>query len=159
MSLRIQLSHQVSAPPERVFAALTDVDRIAEWLPGHVRVERLTDGPVRVGSKWRETRKVFKKDSTEEFEVVAMEAPWRLGLRCDGTKGTSGRGEYLFTYRMSPEGDRTRVHVDAEIRGMGPFMSLFGWLVKGMFRKMMAKDLDALSAHLAETAPQPAGAA
>jgi carbon monoxide dehydrogenase subunit G len=159
MSIRFKLSQQISASPERVFAALTELDGAAAWMPGLVRIERLTEGPMRVGSAWRETRKVMGKERTEEFEVTTLEAPWRFAVRCDGTKGTSKRGEYLFSFRLSPEGGRTRVELDAEIRALGPIMSLFGRLMVGMYRKMVAKDLQALHDYLGQAAPEPAGVA
>lgn len=159
MSIRLHLTQQVAAPPERVFAALTDLDGAGAWMPGLVRIERLTEGPMRVGSAWRETRKMMGKEATEELEVTTMEAPWRFAVRCDGTKGTSGQGEYLFSYRLSPEGGRTRVELDAEIRALGPIRRLLARLMVGMYRKMMAKDLQALHDYLGKTAPEPAGAA
>lgn len=159
MSIQFKLSQQITASPERVFAALTNLDGAAAWMPGLVRIERLTEGPMRVGSAWRETRRMMGKEGTEEFEVSALEAPWRFAVRCDGTKGTSGQGEYLFSYRLSPEGGRTRVELDAQIRALGPIRSLLARLMVGMYRKMVAKDLQALHDYLSKPETEPAGAA
>jgi hypothetical protein len=58
-------------------------------MPSLVRIEPLTEGPMRPGSEWRETRRIFKREATEQFEVTTMEPPRHLGLRVDGTKGAS----------------------------------------------------------------------
>jgi hypothetical protein len=39
---------------------------------------------------------MYGKQAPEQFEVTRVVAPRALGLRVDGTKGTSGKGEYLL---------------------------------------------------------------
>jgi uncharacterized protein YndB with AHSA1/START domain len=159
MSIRLQVSHRFSASPERVFRALTELDRAGDWMPGHVRVERLGGDGFDVGTQWRETRKVFGREATEQFEVTEMDPPRRLGLRVDGSKGASKRGEYLFTYRLTPRDGGTDVVLDGEIRGLGKIRELFGRLMAGPFRKMIEKDMKAMDDYLKRTAPEPAGTA
>lgn len=152
MALQFQITHVFSASPDVVWRGLTDLDAAHAWMPGLVRMDALTDGPLRPGSEWRETRMVFKREATEQFEVTAMEPHRSLDLRVDGSKGSSKRGEYVFAYRLEPDGDGTRLTLDAEIRGMGVIGALFGWLLAGTFRKAITKDVEALDHYLKKSA-------
>jgi carbon monoxide dehydrogenase subunit G len=143
--MRFACSADVASAPDKVFRLATDIDRFGEWMPGFVRVERLTEGPTRAGSKWRETRKMFGHEATEEFEVTAIDAPRSLDLFVDGTKGSTKKGEFRFRhlFQPSPAGG-TRIVLSGEVSKMGCAGSVFGFLFGGMFRKMVAKDLAAL---------------
>lgn len=148
MAIQMQVTRTLPASPERVFQGLTDLENGAAWMPGLVRLERVGDVPSGVGSRWRETRKMFGKEATEEFEVTAFEPASRLGLRVDGSKGTSGGGVYTFEYRLSPDPGGTRVVLDASISPGSRIAEWIGRLFAGMYRKMIAQDLDALAEHL-----------
>lgn len=148
MPIEFTLTQHVADAPERVFRTLIDLESAAEWMPGFVRIERLADGELTVGSQWRETRKFFGKEATEQFEVTRLEAPGELSLRVDGSKGSSRRGEYLFEYRLHPQGSGTEVTLHGSIRGLGKFGSLMSKLFVGQYKKACAKDLQALAEHL-----------
>lgn len=135
---------EINAPPERVVAALTDIEAWHKWMPNLVRAEKLSDGPFGKGTRWRETRRMFGKEAAEEFEVVSFDPPRGLELFVDGTKGASKRGEYRFKYRFEDVGGRTRMTVDGAITGMGPLGDALGFFFKGVFRKAIAKDHQAL---------------
>lgn len=148
MSLAFDVQHHFSAPPERVFAGLTDLDAARDWMEGFVRIEKRTDGPFGVGTVWRETRKMFGREATEEFDVVEVDAPRRLALHVDGTKGSSRKGEYRFVYVLTPRDGGTDVALHGEIDGMGWFGRLFGRLMMGPFRSACLKDMQSLAAHM-----------
>lgn len=148
MAIQFQITRTLPARPERAFQGLTDLEKADAWIPDLIRIERLDGAAAGVGSRWRETRKLYGKESTEELEVTAFEPPSRFGLRIDGSRGSSGSGIYTFDYSLSPDGGGTRVVLDASISGVS---RVRGWLVRlfsGMYRKMMAKDLEALAEHL-----------
>ncbi len=148
----VRFSHsstiEIEAPPDRVFAAMTRPEEIRAWMPGLVALESLTSGETGVGSQWKETRKLMGHHASEVFEVSEYEAPRRLGLRVDGSKGSSRKGEYLFTYDLEPAAGGTRLTMNGEISMPGGWMTRFiGNLFRGMFKKMHEKDLAALKAH------------
>ncbi|MCI0342051.1 MAG: SRPBCC family protein [Planctomycetales bacterium] len=142
--MKLELAETFAVPPDAVFRAATDLDRMGEWMQGLVRIERLTQGPIAVGSRWREVRKMFGKEAAEEFEVTHLEPGRRLDLFVDGKKGASGRGEFRFRHDFLPDGSGTRLVLSGEITGMGCMGAVFGPLMAGMFRKAIRKDLAAL---------------
>lgn len=150
MSITFRITQRVDGDPARVFRALTDPDIAHSWMPGLVRIDRVgeEDEPLRVGSRFRETRVIFRKEATEEFEVTALEPPTRLGLLVDGRKGSSRRGEYVFLYTLAPDHDGTHITLDAEIRGLNPVLALFARFFAASYRKAVMKDLEALGAYL-----------
>jgi carbon monoxide dehydrogenase subunit G len=148
MPASLSSEFHIEASPERVFAAMTDLDGYRHWMNGFVGVEKLTEGPFGVGTEWRETRRMFGREASEVFEVTACEAPSRLRLRVDGTRGASRKGEYRFEYALAPEGTGTRVRMTGAIDLPGWFAGLMSRLLVGMFKKAVDKDLLALKQHL-----------
>ena len=148
MAITFRVTQEIPAAPDQVFSALTNLDDASEWMPGLVRIEPMEPGALHVGSQWRETRKLFGKEATEQFEVTELAAPTRFGLRVDGTKGSSRTGEYLFAYSIEPASRGTTVTLEGEIRGLRGILGVIGKLMLGSYKKMCVKDLQALSDHL-----------
>jgi carbon monoxide dehydrogenase subunit G len=148
MPVSLMSEFYIDASPDRVFAAMIDSDGYQHWMNGFVRVEKLTQGPFGVGTEWRETRRMFGREASEVFEVTACEAPSRLGLRVDGTRGASRKGEYRFEYVLVPEGTGTRVRLTGAIDMPGWFAGLMTRLFAGVFKKAIDKDMKALKQHI-----------
>ena len=146
--MRFEIDRTIAAPPEKVFRLATDPERFGEWMQGLVRLERATAGPLKSGSRWRETRKVMGSEATEEFEVTALEPPRRFDLYVDGTKGSNRKGEYRFRHRFEPAAGGTRVVMSAEITKLGWMGTVFGFLFVAIFRKIIGKDFDAMKAWI-----------
>ncbi|WP_404452111.1 SRPBCC family protein [Virgibacillus necropolis] len=127
---------------------MLDLDSAKNWMQGLVGIERLDEGPLQVGSQWKETRKMFGKEASEHFEVIELEEPEKIVLRCDGTKGTMGKGELVFTYIISSSDDYTDITLSGEVKGLTGLSKLFGKMMAGTFKKASAKDLDALKSYL-----------
>ena len=147
-----RVTRTFAAAPDDVRLALADFEGAGAWMPNFVRMEALDPGAPRVGSRFRETRKVFGRESTEEFEIVDL-APRRVSLRVDGATGSTGRGEFNFVYTIAERGPGTEVVLDGEIAGMTGFASLVSRLMVGTMRKACDRDLAALDAYLAGRTP------
>lgn len=148
MSIRFEVKRTIGVSKEKAYTGLLDLDSAKNWMQGLVRIERLEEGPLQVGSQWKETRKIFGKEASEHFEVVELNEPDKIVLRCDGTKGTTGKGEFLFTFIIDSSGGHSEVTLDGEIRGLTGLSKLFGKMMAGTFKKACAKDLDALKSYL-----------
>ncbi len=154
MSITFTVTRELAASPHEVFNAMTNLDDAGDWMPGFVRIQRLgAPGELSVGSRWRETRRMLGKEATEEFEVLEMSPPSRLRLRVDGSRGTSGSGEFIFSYTLVPTVLGTLVTLDGDIRGLAGMMVVMGRVFSGICKRACARDLAALGHHLKAQPP------
>lgn len=68
---------RVAAPPERVFAAWIDLDRMHEWVGGVTRVTDVTGSPDQVGARYT----VWFGRMASRTEVLEADPPHRLRTR------------------------------------------------------------------------------
>lgn len=148
LDIKFEVSLDFNVPKEEVFRGLLDLEAAEEWMQGVISIERLDEGPIVEGSEWKETRKIFGKEATEYFEVKSIEPFEAIQLRCDGTKGTTGKGEYIFNYHVSDIPNGSMVTLNGEIKELSGIMKLLGKLLSNNFRKGCMKDLEALKEHL-----------
>mgnify|MGYP001477439414 CR=1 FL=1 len=148
MSIQFDVRRTVKVPIEKAFQALLDLDAAKEWMQGLVRMERLDEGPMREGSEWRETRKMFGTEATEQFEVIELQKPNKIVLRCDGAKGTTGKGEFIYTYTLQEVDGHSEILLSGEINKLTGMAKFFGKMMSKTFAKACAKDLDALKIYL-----------
>ncbi len=153
-------SIRVNAPQKQVFDALADVDRAPERMSGIRRVERLTDGPVGKGTRWRETRIMFKKEATEELEMTAFDPPRGYTVGCKSCGCV-----YSSTFRVRPEGRESVLELEFTGRGTNVLSKAMSALMAPFMKKVMLKcinqDLADLKASIegggqAQARPQPA---
>lgn len=147
MSIQFEVTKTFNVSREKVYQGLLDLDSAKHWMQGLVRMERLDEGPMKVGSGWKETRKMMGQEATEVFEVTGLE-PDKIQLFVDGSKGTSGKGEHFYTYSIKELGNSTEVTLRGEIKELTGIAKLVSKLMKGTFQKICAKDLDGLKNYL-----------
>lgn len=148
MSIQFEVKRTMQVPIQQAYHALLDLEAAQHWMQGLVRMERLDEGPMKEGSAWLETRKMFGKEASEHFEVVELNEPKKIVLRCDGTKGTTGQGEYIYTYSLTEVNGGTEVTLDGEINQLKGMAKFLGKMLSRTFAKACAKDLDTLKSHL-----------
>jgi carbon monoxide dehydrogenase subunit G len=148
MAISFRSETTIQASPDAVRAAFVDLESWQRWMPGLVRVEKLDDGPFDIGTRWRETRRMFGREASEVFRVTEFE-PALIGLLVDGREGTTGKGEYRFVYTLHPVGeDATRLTLEGEADMPGAAARVLGFLFRGMMRRGCERDMAALKAHL-----------
>lgn len=146
MATSVQVERTIAASPATVFAAASDVNTWVEVVPAITKIELLTDGPVGVGTRFRETRKMFGKEATEEMEFLEYESPERyvLGAESHGCR-------YRTEFRFEPVPEGTRLVMDFGAEPLTTGAKVMAFLMKPMMRKMAdmcAKDLDAIKAKV-----------
>lgn len=130
------LTREISAPPEVVFNLITDLRRIPEHVRAIQSVEVLDTGEVRPGTRFRETRIMFKKEATEEMEVTAMEAPRTFAVASE-----SHGCRFLVTWELSPSGPGTHLTLGFEARPRTVMARMLGFLTAPMI-KMTARETE-----------------
>jgi len=123
---------------------MRDPECARDWMPGLTTMVVEPPGPLESGSKFRETRKMFGREHTVEFDVLSVEEGQRIELAAIDC-GVS----YHFVQSVAPENNGTRLTLDGTMEGGGFFartmMKIMG---PGMMRKALAKDLAALKAYI-----------
>ena len=139
----ITVSTHVSAPLERVFEVYTEIDKAAERVPAIVALEVLSEGPFGEGTRWRETRVMLKKQATEEMWVTDFDPPKSYTVDAE-----SHGMHYSTVFSFTPDGDGTAVSWSfsgtAQTLGTKIMSPIFNVLMKGMMKKCMLSDLEAL---------------
>lgn len=94
--------------PETVFEFLTNPQRTREWVEGFLRLDPITNGEVRIGAQWKETRLLGDKEADAVVEVVTFEGP-----------GKGKTPPYSYAARSVQMGIRTTYHYRVEPEGEG----------------------------------------
>lgn len=142
-----EIRDTIEAPTDRVFEIFADLSNAQDNIEAITSMEILSDGPIGQGTRWRETRKVFGKESTEEMWIT----DWRPGsgytIACESC-GCAYETDISFT----PNAGGTEVVMRMSVKPrtfMAKLMSPLGRLFAGTFRKCMLKDIDDLRKKLA----------
>lgn len=145
--MRVDVSRQIAASAERVWAVLIDVAGSPEVISGIDDVELLSGpDPLDVGTRWRETRTMMGKTATEEMWVTALD-PGRSYTVVAESRGTA----YESTFELTPTGaDSATLHLSFEGRPQATTGKLLdatiGRLFLPMSRKALEKDLADIAA-------------
>ena len=145
MSITFSMTHHFNGTPEEVFETMTDPNQFEHWMQNFVRSEvESPDGQFGVGTRISETRRYFGREATEVFEITHYDPPRAISLHVDSCRGST----YDFDHRFEPDGDGTRMVMDARIDGGGCMTKLLGKSMCGIFKKAMRKDLVALNDYI-----------
>ena len=109
-----EMSEWISRPPQEVFDFITDSDNAPKVVPSVKSMVKLTDGPVRIGTRYRETRLMNGKEQSAELEVVAYEPNQKYAMK-NVTEGI----EIVYRYTFHPEAGGTRVDLVCEVKAGG----------------------------------------
>ncbi|MEU0884461.1 SRPBCC family protein [Lentzea sp. NPDC005914] len=102
--------------PEEVFNYLSDLRAELEWNPKCEVMEKITEGPVGLGTKYRAK---WKSSPYVEVEIVRYDRPrsW--------TAHNGGPIEVTFTCRLEPVAEGTLLHAEFTPRPHGWFRLIF----------------------------------
>lgn len=127
--VKAQAQILLGLPPDPVFDFVAEdfLRNYPRWSPEVRRLDLLTPGPLRVGSRARQVRVDQGRRSESTFRVVALEPPGRIGF-------AEVSGQFGIEYRMEPLGDpaacRTRLTFAFELRRLELYMRPFEKLIR-----------------------------
>ena len=140
---KLQLNKTVNAPVEQTFQLFADFPNAANRINGIEKVEMLTNGPIGVGTRFKETRIMFGREATEEMEVTQFE-PNKLYTVAANSCGA--RFESTFTFQ--PSGESTQVQMSLNTKAESLFaklMSPLSALMMGSVKKAIESDIDQMT--------------
>jgi carbon monoxide dehydrogenase subunit G len=157
--MKIDHEFTVSVPVDRAWAVLTDLEAIAPCMPG----AQLTgvDGDVYSGkvkikvgpvvSQYAGTAKFLEKDDAAHRAVIDAKGRDSRG---------AGNASALITAQLHPDGDRTRVTVETELKITGRIAQFGSGMIKEVSTKLLGQFVSSLEEKLlADNAAAPAEAA
>jgi uncharacterized membrane protein len=134
----ISESIEIDRSPDDVFAYLDDVERHGEWQDQIVAVERQSDGPLHVGSRVRETRRVPGGDRSMTYEVTEHNPPRQSTFRVlDGPVRAVGT---ISIEPVGVDGTRSKLTIAIDFMGHGLAGKVLLPVAKGQARKQIPKD-------------------
>src|SRR5690242_8939495 len=136
--MKIANEFTVHAPIERAWAVLTDLEGIAPCLPG----AQLTgvDGDV-----YRGKVKVKVGPVVSEFTGTARfaekdDAAYRAVIDAKGRDARSaGNAAAMITAQLRPEGDRTAVNVDTDLKISGKLAQFGSGVIREVSQKLLGQ--------------------
>lgn len=134
--IRIELELEIERPAEEVFEYLADLERLPDWQSS--AVETRVDGPIGVGTRFTETRRMLGREGRTELEVTVFEPARRLTLR-----SLSGPVKVNVDHRLEPRGDGTILSVVAEAEP-GSLMKLAEPVLARQARRELRSDFERL---------------
>jgi uncharacterized protein YndB with AHSA1/START domain len=135
--IHYEISVHIGSPVDKVFAYLADAGNLRAWQTDLVENEQLTEGPIRVGTRFREVRRTGPRQSKIQAEITAFEPNKRFA-----TKTVMGP-QATVSYAFNAENDGTRLTYQFALQTSG-FMRLMEPVIAGSIKKDAEADFQKL---------------
>ena len=140
---RTEVQRTIAAPADLVFAAVADVEHFARAVEDIERVEFVSETRAGLGTRFRETRVMRGREATVELEITEFAPPERVRFLSE-----AGGVQWDTVFEVTAAGDgSTRLSMVMEATPLTFMARLFMPLMKGMVRKAIASDMDAVEAY------------
>lgn len=136
---------EIGRPIGDVFAYLSDLENVPEWNYAIQQTVKITPGPIRVGTEFRQTRSL-PRPSEETIRVARLEPPDALEV-----SGTLGPFRARLIYELTPTEAGTRLVNPIHLTASGP-MRILARLATGRMRRAVAENLNVLKGILEQGA-------
>jgi uncharacterized protein YndB with AHSA1/START domain len=135
-------SVEIARTPEEVFAYLDQLDRHGEWQERLVSARVETPGPVGVGTRAVEKRRVPGGQREFTYEVIEHDPPRKTSFR-----GVDGPLRPVGTVTVEPVGEGSRLTLEFNLEGHG-IGKLFAPLARMQAKKEIPKSHELLKQKL-----------
>jgi uncharacterized protein YndB with AHSA1/START domain len=137
--ITLQETIELERPVAEVYDYLVHIENTQKWQPAVIEVTRLTEGPIRVGTQFREVAKMMGRRIHTTCEITRLE-PNRI-MAFEGT--SDGPLEYRTTYTLEPNGSGTRLRIEGSFRTRG-IWRLLEPILKSEVKKGSRQELTAM---------------
>ena len=131
----------IAAPIERVFDAVAHIERFREVVPRITNVEFLSERRTGVGTRFRETRRMGRREATTVLEVTEYVPNEHVRLVAD-----EGGTIWDTVLTVRPNGDATELAMVMDARPHTLLARFLTPFIRRPVGKAIAADLDALKA-------------
>lgn len=133
----IATTRQVQAPVDRVFDTVAHVENFQKAVPGIVRIEYLSESQKGVGTRFRETRRMGKREAACILEVTEYESGQHVRIVSD-----AGGTIWDTVFKVSAKDGGTELSMVMNDKPYKLLAKLFTPLIRPMVRKAVASDMD-----------------
>ena len=137
-----EVTIHLNRPVEQVFAFLMDTGKLSTWQSNLIKMEQLTEGPLRAGSRFREVRRLGKKESEIQGEITVFEPNKRFETK------TITKPQVTVSYSFEAENGGTRLKHKFVMFTSG-LMRLLEPLIASSIKKESESDFETLK-HILE---------
>lgn len=128
----IQDSVIISKPVEEVFSYAANMDNATNIMQNVVAIEKLTEGPLQVGTKFKETREIRGRQASSIIEFIEFLPNERYVVQ---SEANGLKVVYHYDFKPTVDGG-TKVHFQGDIHTSGIVMKL----TKPIIRKILKKE-------------------
>lgn len=134
--MKIEGSHALSVPREKVWRMLQDPGVLAEVTPGVQRLERI--GPDRYQASLKLGIGPIRGTFDGHLEIRDKAEPESMTLLVEGSGGPGGvRAQGLLT--LEAQGERTIIHYQGDPQISGRMAAVGGRLISGVAKKLVGQ--------------------
>jgi hypothetical protein len=105
--MKVKANCTINAKKDEVFNAFSDLKNLANNVEAIISIELLTPGEIGIGSKFKETRVMFGKESSETMEITQFSPPDYFK-----EEAQSNGMHYVTEWRFIGEDNNTTVSID-----------------------------------------------
>ncbi|MCU1516286.1 MAG: hypothetical protein JWQ75_1007 [Pseudarthrobacter sp.] len=137
-----EFTEHIERSPQEVFEVISNPAEATKFLDNIKECRKLSDGPIAVGTTFRETRVMGGKEASTDLLVDAYEPNTHVGIsaEAEGIK-------VAYNYRLSPEDNGTRLTWACELEA-GGLRRMMLPMVAAIMKKEDGKHLLQLKAYL-----------
>jgi uncharacterized membrane protein len=128
----------INRPQQEVFDFVTDLSNDPKWQSSIESVERVSDGPIGVGSTWRYVTNFLGRKNETEIQMTRYEPPHQSSV-----KAVRGPIPFENTHKFQKQGGGTLLTFIGQVE-IGGFFKM----AEGLVGKQMEKQMDADGAAL-----------
>lgn len=152
-----EASEIINDTPENVYAFIEDTDLAPLWLIKVTKTENLTEGPIRAGTRFRETRMVGNREATGMIDIVRHDGPPALfepPYYHSGASTVMG-AQVIYHYTFEPAADQqTRVTLQCEVKPLNIIGRITGRMLIGVMKREDGDQLTFLKKAIEDDFPE-----
>jgi len=139
---RVERSATINAPPDEVFAYLSDLEKLSEWQAGVVSARRTSPGEMGAGATALVTREIMGNRVEAPLTVTEYDPPRRMAI---GSEVSGVKAHATLDFAPTADAKATDLTFAMEIRGSG-----FTGFMEGMIASAAGGDIDTSLERLRE---------
>lgn len=144
--MKVKANCTINATKDEVFNAFSDLKNLANNVRAIKSIELLTPGDLGIGSKFKETRVMFGKESSETMEITQFSPPDYFK-----EEAQSNGMHYVTEWRFISEGKKTTVSIDFSGKATtstARLLNVLFWFMTSGMKKAFLADMDDLKKML-----------